>query len=95
MQASISERVIEVFQKTQHLEEGKVKPESTFAELNIDSLDGLQIVFALEEEFGISIPDDAAKQFRTVQQAIDAVTALLEAKELSAKNAAVSSESVG
>ncbi len=78
MTGTISERVIEVFKKTQYLPDGKVTPESTFAELNIDSLDGLQIVFALEEEFGISIPDDAAKKFTTVQQAIDGVALLLD-----------------
>ena len=78
MTGTISERVIEVFKKTQYLPDGKVTLESTFAELNIDSLDGLQIVFALEEEFGISIPDDAAKKFTTVQQAIDGVALLLD-----------------
>ncbi len=78
MTGTISERVIEVFKKTQYLPDGKVTPESTFVELNIDSLDGLQIVFALEEEFGISIPDDAAKKFTTVQQAIDGVALLLD-----------------
>ena len=81
MTGTISERVIDVFKRTQYLPEGKVTPESTFAELNIDSLDGLQIVFALEEEFGISIPDDAAKKFTTVQQAIDGVVLLLDAKQ--------------
>ena len=82
MTGTISERVVEVFQRTQYLPEGKVTPESTFAELNIDSLDGLQIVFALEEEFGISIPDDAAKKFVTVQQTIEGVQMLLDAKQV-------------
>ena len=90
MTGTISERVIDVFKRTQYLPEGKVTPESTFAELNIDSLDGLQIVFALEEEFGISIPDDAAKKFTTVQQAIDGVILLLDAKQQQAKETAAS-----
>ena len=90
MTGTISERVIDVFKRTQYLPEGKVTPESTFAELNIDSLDGLQIVFALEEEFGISIPDDAAKKFTTVQQAIDGVVLLLDAKQQQAKETAAS-----
>ncbi len=88
MTGTISERVIDVFKRTQYLPAGKVTPESTFTELNIDSLDGLQIVFALEEEFGISIPDDAAKKFVTVQQAIDGVNLLLEAKQEQAKETA-------
>ena len=37
MTGNISERVIEVFKRAQHLPEGKATPESTFAELNIDS----------------------------------------------------------
>ena len=82
MTGTISERVIDVFKRTQYLPDGKVTPESSFAELNIDSLDGLQIVFALEEEFGISIPDDAAKKFATVQQAIDGVQLLLDRKQV-------------
>ena len=76
----ITERVLDVIAKTQHLELEKVTAYSTFAELNIDSLDGLQIMFALEEEFGITIPDDAAKKFTSVQQAIDGISSLLTAK---------------
>ena len=83
MASNIAARVVDVITKTQHLEIGKVAPENTFAELNIDSLDGLQIMFALEEEFGLNIPDDAAKKFSTVQQAIDGITALAQAKEVS------------
>ncbi len=81
--SNIAARVVDVITKTQHLELGKVTAESTFIELNIDSLDGLQIMFALEEEFGLNIPDDAAKKFSTVQQAIDGITALTAAKEVS------------
>ena len=80
MANEIAERVLDVIAKTQHLEIEKVTAFSTFAELNIDSLDGLQIMFALEEEFEITIPDDAAKKFTSVQQAIDGVSSLLSAK---------------
>ncbi len=73
----IIERVIEVIVKTQHLEAGIVKPESTFEELKIDSLDGLQILFALEEEFNVSIPDDAAKQLRSVTDIANGIRTLL------------------
>ncbi len=66
MSDQITERVIEVITKTQHLDAGAVKAESTFEELKIDSLDGLQILFALEEEFNVNIPDDAAKQLKSV-----------------------------
>ena len=80
MPASVAQRVIDTIAKTQHIEASTVTAESTFAELNIDSLDGLQIVFALEEEFSINIPDDAARNFTSVSQAIEGIETLLAAK---------------
>jgi acyl carrier protein len=78
---TIEERVIAVIAKTQHLPPETVTGESTFVELNIDSLDGLQILFALEEEFGIDIPDDAGRQMISVRQAVAGVSELLARKE--------------
>ena len=74
---SITARVIQVIVKTQHMEAGIVKPESTFEELKVDSLDGLQILFALEEEFNVNIPDEAAKQLRSVADIAEAIRTLL------------------
>jgi acyl carrier protein len=59
-------RVISVIAKSRRIDPETIKPDSTFVDLNIDSLDGLQLVFALEEEFGVDIPDDAAKEFKSV-----------------------------
>lgn len=51
-----------------------VKPESRFVEdLAADSLDVIQIVLKLEEEFDIEIPDDAVEQISTVQDAVDQI----------------------
>lgn len=77
MPDQITERVIQVILKTQHMEAGAVNPESTFEELKIDSLDGLQILFALEEEFNVNIPDDAAKQLRSVTDIANGIRTLL------------------
>jgi acyl carrier protein len=55
--------------------------ESTFVDLNIDSLDGLQILFALEEEFNIDIPDDAGRQITSVREAVAGVSELLKRKQ--------------
>ena len=74
---SITARVIQVIVKTQHMEADIVKPESTFEELKIDSLDGLQILFALEEEFNVNIPDEAAKQLRSVADIANGIRTLL------------------
>jgi acyl carrier protein len=80
MADSIEERVIAVIAKTQHIPPETVSGASTFVDLNIDSLDGLQILFALEEEFNINIPDDAGKQIASVRQAVEGVATLLSQK---------------
>ena len=50
----------------------EVKPEDSFAnDLGADSLDTVELVMALEEEFGIEIPDEDAEGIATVQNAVD------------------------
>ncbi|WP_414527331.1 acyl carrier protein [Nodularia chucula] len=54
------------------VEEDKITPEAHFAnDLNADSLDTVELVMALEEEFDIEIPDEAAEKITTVQEAVD------------------------
>lgn len=77
------EKVIEIITREQHLEPGVVKPDSTFAELGIDSLDGVNILFALEEEFKIDIPDSVAQNMKSVQQVVESLTRVLEGKDIS------------
>jgi acyl carrier protein len=78
-----TQKVIEIITREQHLEPGKVTPDSTFAELGIDSLDGVNILFALEEEFKIDIPDAVAQNMRSVRQVVDSLTRVLEGKDIS------------
>ena len=53
-------------------EPDEIKPESNFAnDLGADSLDTVELVMALEEEFSIEIPDEAAEGIATVQAAVD------------------------
>ncbi len=56
---------------------------TTFAELGIDSLDGVNIMFALEEEFKIDIPDAVAQNMRSVRQVVDGLTRVMEGKDIS------------
>ena len=74
-------RVTGVIAKTQHLPPDSVTIDSTFEELKIDSLDGINLLFALESEFDVDIPDDAAKQIRSVREMVDGIEKLLAAKE--------------
>lgn len=80
---NVEEKVIETISREQHIPPGTVKPESTFAELGIDSLDGVNILFALEEEFKIDIPDSVAQNMKSVRQVVDSLTRVLEGKDVS------------
>lgn len=54
------------------VEEDKIKMESSFRQdLGADSLDTYELVYAIEEEMGISIPDEKANEFETVQDALN------------------------
>lgn len=69
----------EIFDKVQKIvadqlgvDANDVKPEASFAnDLGADSLDTVELVMALEEEFDIEIPDEAAEEIATVQSAVD------------------------
>ena len=76
----VTRRVIESLAKTQHLAPEKIAPESTFQELGIDSLDGINIVFGIESEFDVSVPDEEVKDLRSVADIIDGVERLLQSK---------------
>ena len=73
----LTERVRRIIATAQHLPEEKVTADSTFAELGIDSLDGINILFAVESEFNINIPDDAAQSIRSVRDVVDGIAKLL------------------
>ena len=89
MSDELNQRIIKVIADTQHIPVETVKLDSTFAELNIDSLDGINILFALENEFNISVPDEAAKEIRSVRDAVDGVTRLVEGEMGGATSAPV------
>lgn len=80
---SVADKVVETIAREQHLEPGVVKLDSTFAELGIDSLDGVNILFALEEEFKIDIPDAVAQNMKSVRQVVDSLTRVIEGKDIS------------
>ena len=80
MPDGVTRRVIGCISSTQHLPVERISVESSLAELGIDSLDGINILFALENEFGISIPDQHAASVRTVRDLVEGVETLLAAK---------------
>ena len=72
MEENIEARVKKVVAEQLSINEADIKNESAFIEdLGADSLDTVQPVMALEDAFGIEIPDSEQEKLRTVQQAID------------------------
>ncbi len=70
--ASVAERVIDIVADQLGVEKEKVSIDSHFVnDLGADSLDQVELVMELEEEFDINIPDDAAEKIETVGKAID------------------------
>lgn len=70
--ASVQERVIDIVAEQLGVNKDQVTKETSFVnDLGADSLDTVELVMELEEEFDINIPDDAAEKIQTVGQAID------------------------
>jgi acyl carrier protein len=73
---NIEQRVKKIVAEQLGVNEGDIKNESSFVDdLGADSLDTVELVMALEEEFECEIPDEDAEKITTVQQAIDYVNA--------------------
>ena len=70
--ATVDERVKKIIAEQLGVEEDEVVPEASFVEdLGADSLDTVELVMALEEEFEIEIPDEDAEKILTVGKALD------------------------
>ncbi|GHF93164.1 MULTISPECIES: acyl carrier protein [Thalassotalea] len=74
--STIEERVKKITVEQLGVSEDEVKVEASFVDdLGADSLDTVELVMALEEEFDTEIPDEEAEKITTVQAAIDYITA--------------------
>jgi acyl carrier protein len=80
MASDTSEKVKRIIAEHLGVEDEKVSDNASFIEdLGADSLDTVEIVMALEEEFGIEIPDEAAEKIGTVKDAVDYVDKMASA----------------
>lgn len=73
-------KVIAVIARAQRIPVESISLNSTFEELKIDSLDGINIVFELEKEFDIEIPDEGVQNLRSVRETVEGVRKLVQEK---------------
>ena len=77
MSDQLTQRVLSVIAATQRISPERVTIHSSFEELGIDSMDGINILFALENEFDITIPDEQAKQIRSIREMVEGIQKLV------------------
>jgi acyl carrier protein len=73
----LTPRILEIIAETQRKDLSQVTIDSTFEELGIDSMDGVNIVFAIENEFNINVPDEQVKSIRSVRDIVNGVEQLV------------------
>ena len=85
MSDDLIQRVLKVIAATKRLPPENVTIDSEFEQLGIDSMDAVEILFALENEFDITIPDEDARSVRSIRQMCEGVEKLVAAKTADAK----------
>jgi acyl carrier protein len=78
---SIQDRVLRVIATSRRLPVESITPDSTFEHLGIDSLDRINLLFDLENEFDISIDDDQARTITNIPEMASGIQHLLKLKE--------------
>ena len=78
----LTPRILRIIAETQRKDPAQVTIDSSFEELGIDSMDGVNIVFALENEFDINVPDEEVKSIRSVRDMVEGVRTLVEQRNL-------------
>jgi acyl carrier protein len=86
----LTQRVLKAIATSKRIPLEQVTIDSEFQQLNIDSMDAVEILFALENEFDINIPDDDVREVRNVRQMVEGVAKLVAAKSAAPADAAAS-----
>ena len=80
----LENKVIQLIAENQQIEADKITIDSSFEELGVDSFDGVNLLFAIESEFELSVSDEQAKQLRSVREMVDGVRSMLAEKQAGA-----------
>jgi acyl carrier protein len=80
MNSETRERVMTIIAQMQYIPVESVTIDKTFEELNIDSLGAVNILYVVETEFEIAVPDDQVDSLRSIRDLVDGVEVLLAAK---------------
>jgi acyl carrier protein len=73
----IQQKLIDIVRQEKDIPDDKLTPETVLADAGVDSLDALTILFAIEETFHISIPDDKARAIKTFGDMVTVVQELV------------------
>ena len=84
MSDDLIQRVLNVIATSKRIPRETVTIDAELQAIGIDSMDAVEILFALENEFDINIPDDEVRQVRTVRQMCEGVAKLVAAKSAAA-----------
>jgi len=79
MPEGVAEKVLAALAKIKHVPRESLSLDSVLADLRVDSLDTITLLFELEEQFHLTLPDDVVRSLRTVRQIVEAIERSLAA----------------
>lgn len=80
MPDDIELQIIAMIAKKKKLDPGQVTLDTAFADIGIDSLDAIDLVFTFEDTFNVNVPDVAVQRVRTVRDVVDAVREVMASR---------------
>ncbi len=82
MDQELAKKVIGIVAAVKQVSPESIRPESMFTELGIDSLDRINILFELENEFDIDVPDEEARSITSVQGIVERLSSYLQTRAI-------------